>query len=73
MAQNTRELEHVFAGFTNGFINIGLGDEVDEETICSTLDWLIKTKSVRKEMHDLLLEKDFKSGQERVIRLILGE
>ena len=73
MAQNQRELEHKFAGFANGFINIGLGTDVDEDAICSTLRWLINTGSVRKEMHDLLLEKDFRTGQERVIRLILGE
>ena len=43
------------------------------DTIKSTVEWLMKTPNVRKEMHDILLEKDFTKGQQRVIDLILGE
>ena len=72
LAQNSRELEHIFASISNGFINLGVGKDQDDETIRSTIEWLIRTPNVRKEMHDLLLEKDFRQGRERVIRLILG-
>ncbi len=73
LAQNSRELEHVFASISNGFINLGLGKEQENETIQSTIEWLIRTPNVRREMHELLLEKDFRRGQDRVIHLILGE
>lgn len=73
LAQNTRELEHSFAQFANGFINLGLGIEQDYDTITSTIEWLIKTPKVRKEMHDLLLQNDFSKGQNRIIHLILGD
>ena len=73
LAQNKRETEHVFASIVNGFINLGLGENQDTYAIKNTIDWLINTPSVRREMHELLISKDFKHGQERVINLILGD
>ena len=73
MAQNEREAEHVFAGIQNGFINLGLGNKQDDNTIISTIEWLIKTPEVRKEMRRLQLSKDFSKGQNRVIGLILND
>lgn len=73
LAQNAREMEHMFANISNGFISLGMGKQQDDKTIQSTIEWLINTPYVRKQMHELLLEKDFTKGQERVIKLILGE
>ncbi len=73
LAQNKRETEHVFASIVNGFINLGMGIEQEASAIKNTINWLIHTPSVRKEMHKLLVSKDFKQGQDRVIKLILGE
>lgn len=73
LAQNEREAEHVFAGIQNGFINLGIGSEQDAITIVQTVRWLIDTPKVRKEMRNLQLAKEFHNGQQRVIRLILGE
>ena len=73
LAQNEREAEHVFAGIQNGFINLGIGSEQDETTIVQTVKWLIDTPKVRKEMRNLQLAREFHKGQQRVMRLILGE
>lgn len=73
LAQNEREAEHVFAGIQNGFINLGLGAKQDDNTIISTIEWLMKTPEVRKEMRRLQLSKDFSKGQDRVMRLILND
>jgi len=73
LAQNRRETEHIFANIVNGFINLGIGKEQNLEDIRYTIEWLIKAPNVRRQMHELLLSKDFKKGQERVIKLILGE
>jgi len=73
MAQNEREAEHVFAGIQNGFINLGLGERVDGQTIVKTIQWLMDTPNVRREMRQLQLSKEFARGQERVLNLILGQ
>ena len=73
LAQNDREAKHVFAGIQNGFINLGIGDETDDETVVSTIGWLLDTPNVRKEMRRLQLQKDFSKGHERVIRIILDD
>lgn len=73
LAQNKREQLHPFAQMDNGFINLGLGTEVSDEDIYLTLDWLIKSSSIRKEMHQLMLQNDLKSGIKRVKRILLGE
>lgn len=73
LAQNEREAEHVFAGIQNGFINLGLGEKTDALTIVSTVQWLISTPNVRREMRKLQLSKDFSKGHERVMKLILSD
>lgn len=73
MAQNSREAEHVFAGIQNGFINLGLGSQTDALTIISTVQWLLATPNVRKEMRKLQLQKDFSKGHERVLKLIMSD
>jgi spore coat polysaccharide biosynthesis predicted glycosyltransferase SpsG len=73
LAQNDREAMHVFAGIQNGFINLGIGDETDDETVISTIGWLLSTPNVRREMRKLQLQKDFSKGHERVIKLILDD
>ncbi len=73
LAQNEREQEHTFAAISNGYINLGLGRAQTDSCIQATIEWMIQAANVRRQMHDLLLKKDFKQGQKQVIRLILGE
>ena len=53
--------------------DFGLGQKLEDEAIELTVRWLIQAVSVRKQMHELLLEKDFSKGQEKVIKLILDK
>lgn len=73
LAQNERERLHTFAQMDNGFINLGLGSAVTDEDIEATFNWLVGAKSVRREMHNLMLANDLKPGIRRVKRIILGE
>lgn len=73
LAQNDRERLHRFAQMDNGFINLGLGSEVSDADIASTLEWLIGAVSVRREMRRLMLKNDVRSGIKRVKRIILGD
>ena len=73
LSQNPREATHSFATMRHGFINLGLGEEIDSATIANTLSWLIQTPNVRKNMRDLMLNCDLMSGVERCKKIILGE
>ena len=73
LSQNSREATHSFATMQHGFINLGIGEEIDSDTIASTLTWLIETPNVRKNMHDLMIKCDLKTGLERCKKIILGE
>jgi spore coat polysaccharide biosynthesis predicted glycosyltransferase SpsG len=71
MAQNKREQHHEFGYLQNGFINLGLGSEVEDDTIKQTLLWLINSPQIRKQMKDQMKKKDLKKGIERVKNIIL--
>lgn len=73
LAQNLREMSHTFANMKHGFLNLGLGANVDVDTIANTISWLVETPMVRKNMHELMLQCDLRSGLERVKKIILGE
>ena len=73
MAQNEREMKHTFAQMNNGFLNLGLGKNVADETIETTFRWLVETPQIRKEMQSLMMRHDLKSGIKRVIGLILED
>jgi CMP-N-acetylneuraminic acid synthetase/spore coat polysaccharide biosynthesis predicted glycosyltransferase SpsG len=71
MAQNKREQHHEFGYLQNGFINLGLGSEVEDDTIKQTLLWLINSPQIRKQMKDQMKKKDLKKGIDRVKSIIL--
>lgn len=71
LAQNQREQMHVFAQMENGFLNLGLGSEIEDETILSTFRWLVYTPQIRKEMRELMLRHHLEKGTERVLDIIL--
>lgn len=73
LAQNEREMLHSFANMSNGFLNLGLGSKVSNETLNNTILWLINTPEIRKEMYLLMKKHELKNGIDRVKKIILGE
>lgn len=73
MAQNEREMTHVFGGLQNGFLNLGFGRAVETDTIYETIQWLIHCPSIRRNMWEQMSQKDLTHGMERVKRIILEE
>lgn len=73
LSQNPREMTHTFANMQHGFLNLGLGIDVDCATIESTLSWLIETPNIRRNMHELMMRCDLKSGLYRCKKIILGD
>lgn len=72
LSQNKRETSHSFASMRHGFINLGLGTDINPEVIKNTLRWLIETRIVRKNMHDIMIQYPLRDGLERVKGIILG-
>lgn len=73
MAQNDRELTHEFGYLSNGFINLGLGEAIDSSSIALTLEWLMNTPQIRRQMHNQMQKKDLRNGFKRVKSIILGD
>lgn len=72
LAQNTREQTHSFAQMQNGFLNLGLGSQVSDETVEKTFEWLCASYEIRKDMSRLMHKHELKSGIDRVKEIILG-
>lgn len=70
LAQNERELTHLFASPVHGFINLGLGSNVSSEEILSAFVTLVESEKTRMEMSRRMKEIELKSGRRRVISLI---
>jgi len=70
LAQNDRELTHFFAYQENGFINLGLAVNVDNERILNIYKDIVSNYEERKRMNKLMLSKDIRTGRDRVIKLI---
>ena len=57
----------------NGFINLGLGQNVEVGAIVNTLKWLIDTPNIRHNMRVLMLKHDLRKSGQRIKNIILGE
>lgn len=73
LAQNEREQLHTFAQMGNGFLNLGLGERVADETVVSTFRWLVQTPQIRREMRTLMLRHKLWKSTERVLDIILED
>ncbi|WP_208558897.1 cytidylyltransferase domain-containing protein [Marinilactibacillus kalidii] len=70
LAQNMRELKHEFGYLNNGFINLGLGEAIEEDTIKGTIEWLTKSHQIRNQMHNQMQQSNLRSGLNRVMKII---
>lgn len=73
LSQNEREQTHFLAQMENGFLNLGVGAKVDSVLIENTLEWLVSTAIVRKNMYEIMGKYDLRKGLKRVKNIILGE
>lgn len=72
LAQNERELLHTFANEENGFLNLGLGYNVSNDTIRKCLEKLILNYEFRNNLTNRMLEKNLRNGINKVIDLIFS-
>lgn len=72
LAQNERELLHTFANEENGFLNLGLGYNISNDTIRKCLKKLISNLEFRNNLTNHMLEKNLRNGINNVIDLIFS-
>ncbi|MCK4664787.1 MAG: hypothetical protein KAT68_18090 [Bacteroidales bacterium] len=70
LAQNKRELSHLFASDENGFINLGLGTKVSKDQILQVFKNLVNDFKGRQKMNKKMLSFDLKNGKKRTLNLI---
>lgn len=70
VAQNEREMSHFFASAENGFLHLGLGNEVQEDRILTAFKDLYGSFEKRSEMNRKMKRHNIRTGRERVIKLI---
>ena len=73
LCQNERELSHVFANESNGFINMGLGEYVERQQIIDEFINLVNNYDLRVEMNMKMLNVDLKNGFENIWSIIREE
>lgn len=70
MAQNERELTHFFASSEFGFLNLGLGYNVENSELLNQFVELVNSFETRAYMNQLMKKIDLKNGRKTVIKLI---
>ena len=74
IAQNERELKHEFGSLENGFVNMGINNELEDITIFSTLYWFT-CQQIRQQMKECMRNrsKELSEGMYIVKELISKE
>ncbi len=70
LCQNRRELLHTHASMPYGVMNVGLGSLVDQETLRSTLRFLIADRDLRARMNELMLHATANRDNRGIVRRI---
>jgi len=70
MAQNEREMTHLFASAENGFIHLGLAAGVSDGEILAAFRGLVENAEERRLMNQIMLSRQVRHGRERVLGLI---
>ena len=73
LCQNERELSHVFANESNGFINMGLGVDVEMQQLIDQFVNLVNDYDLRVAMNKRMLSIDLKNGFENMESVIRQE
>ena len=73
LCQNDREVTHVFANESNGFINMGLGSAVEQKAIVEAFINLVNDYDLRVDMNKKMLAIDLKGGFENIWSIIREE
>ncbi len=67
LCQDDREMSHKFANPKNGFINLGLGVDIESQEIVEKFINLVNNYDLRLELHKRMLNVDLRYGFENIL------
>lgn len=70
LAQNEREMTHLFASPEHGFVHLGLGYNVDSTEILASFIKLVEDRHLRNDMSEKMAQTDLREGRKRTLSLI---
>jgi CMP-N-acetylneuraminic acid synthetase len=70
IGQNEREMTHFFASAKYGFLNLGIGYNLQDEQLFKEFIKLVNSFEIRKKMSNLMKKQDLKAGRKKVYDLI---
>lgn len=70
LCQNDRELTHLFGNAENGILNLGLGKNLSEKQIISTIERLLEDFNLRCEMNKRMLAIDLNHGFKNMMNIV---
>lgn len=70
LCQNERELQHTFGNAENGFLNLGLEKNIEENKLIETMEKIIEDNELRQEMNQRMLSIDLKHGFENMMKIV---
>ena len=73
VCQDELEKTHVFANEENGFVNLGLGDELSDEEIAMQFSSLVNNPELRIEMNRKMMAIDLRHGFENIKSVVQKE
>ncbi len=70
LAQNEREMTHLFASPEHGFVHLGLGYNIDSAEILASFKKLVEDRQIRSDMSEKMAQADLRKGRKRTLSLI---
>jgi len=70
LCQNEREVTHFFASEENGYVNLGMGENISATVILDAFKRLIEKPEIRQDMIDRMRKHNFATNAKRVITKI---
>ncbi len=73
LSQDDREASHTFVNINNGFVNLGLGESLDSQTLVEEFVKLVNDYELRLDLQNKMLSFNLKQGFENITSVVEDE
>lgn len=70
LSKDDREMSHTFANINNGFVNLGLGESVDSQSLVEEFAKLVNDYELRLNLHKKMLSFNLRNGFENIASVV---